>query len=169
MSAKLLSRETVHVQLQNVRQLGESKYWIPWTFNRVMMFTIVACAALSVSALEHFSSLSFTTLGHEESTVFLDKSATGHICNNKSMFTSYKAPDPSQSAVTTIGDTTFSAAGVGTVKWTWKDDDGQFHTYEFNDCLHFPLSPVSILSVTAFGQSHDHTFVDSAGEVSVKI
>ena len=167
-AVQLMTGETIHVRLRHLYQLGESQYCVPRSFQRLVALTTVTCAALSVSALEHFSSFSFTTFGHEESTVVLDNSATGHICNDKSMFTSYQKLDPSQSAVATIGDTTVSAAGVGTVKWTWKDDDGNLHTYAFNNCLHFPLSPVSILSVTAFGQSHDHTFAANAGEVSVK-
>jgi hypothetical protein len=40
-------------------------------------------------------------------------------------------------------------AGIGTVKWSWLDDDGRIHTHLF-EALYFPQSPVNILSVTQF-------------------
>ena len=52
---KLMTGHTIHVHLQHLYQLGESKYRVPWAFWRMVALTTVTCAALSVSALEHFN------------------------------------------------------------------------------------------------------------------
>jgi hypothetical protein len=36
--------------------------------------------------------------------------------------------------------------------WSWQDDDGKTHRYEFKDVYYFPQSPVNILSVTRFAK-----------------
>ena len=54
--------------------------------------------------------------------------------------------------VATIGGKGHPASGIGTVKWSWTDEDGNFHEYEIEDCLYFPQSPINILSVTAFAK-----------------
>jgi len=54
---------------------------------------------------------SFAAFGHEEITVVTDNSATGHICNNRTMFITYQPLDPSQNSVATIDSDT----SIGTV------------------------------------------------------
>ncbi len=53
-------------------------------------------------------------------------------------------------AVATIGDSTNQASGIGTVKWSWKDDPGLLHTHLIWNALYFPNSPINILSITEF-------------------
>ena len=57
------------------------------------------------------------------------------------------------SAVATIGGTDNIPEGIGTVEWTWRDDDGKVHTYRLDDVYYFPDSPVNLLSVTEFAKT----------------
>ena len=82
-------------------------------------------------------------------TVVCDNSANVHVCNDKSCFVGEIKLDRSLQ-VATIGGKKNTSAGIGTVRWKWKDDDGVFHTFEIRDVLYFPDSPVNILSVTKF-------------------
>ena len=66
--------------------------------------------------------------------------------------------------VATIGGQKNAATGMGTVCWTWKDDNGKKHTYDIEDALYFPSSPVNILSVTSFAaqlNDDDGTGIDT--------
>ena len=40
--------------------------------------------------------------------------------------------------VATIGGKLNQPAGIGTVKWTWKDDGGAVHTEHLENTLYFP-------------------------------
>ena len=84
------------------------------------------------------------------------------------MFITYTPLDPSQSSVATIGEHTASAAGIGTVRVSWYDDDHTLHTYDLPHMLHFPKSSVNLISVTAFGKVFDLQFLhDKGSEVSI--
>ena len=50
--------------------------------------------------------------------------------------------------VSTIGGKLNQHDGIGTVKWTWKDDGGEVHTKKLENKLYFPKSPINIMSVT---------------------
>ena len=50
--------------------------------------------------------------------------------------------------VATIGGKLNQPAGIGTMKWTWKDDGVAVHTKHLKNKLHFPKSPINIVSVT---------------------
>ena len=78
--------------------------------------------------------------------VVCDNSANMHICNNRDMFLSFRPI--SNGMVATIGGKLNRPSGIGTVKWTWKDDSGVPHTQELKDTLYFPKSPINIMSVT---------------------
>jgi len=52
--------------------------------------------------------------------------------------------------VATIAGQKNAASAMGTVRWQWKDDDGKTHSFDIQDVLYFPTSPVNILSVTGF-------------------
>ena len=43
--------------------------------------------------------------------------------------------------------------GIGTVRWSWTDDEGQLHTNKLNYVLYFPDTPVNIPSKTALSES----------------
>ncbi len=51
--------------------------------------------------------------------------------------------------VATIGGNKNVTAGMGSVRWSWKDDNGKLHSMDIQDVLYFPSSPVNILSITA--------------------
>ena len=70
-------------------------------------------------------------------TVICDNSANVHICNNKNCFVGDIEIDKSLQ-VATIGGKQNASAGIGTVHWKRKDDDGVFHTFEIRDVLYFP-------------------------------
>ncbi len=57
-----------------------------------------------------------------------------------------------QHFVATIGGNKNNAAGIGTVRWKWKDDNGKMHTYDIKNILFFPQSPINILSITEFAE-----------------
>ena len=50
--------------------------------------------------------------------------------------------------VATIGGKLNKTFGIGTVKWTWKDDGRAIHTELLENTLYFTKSPVKIMSVT---------------------
>ena len=83
--------------------------------------------------------------------VSYDNSANMHICNNKKMFTHYCNLTDVQN-VATIGGKNSKPTGIGTIKWSWWDDNGTTHQYELQDVYYFPQSPVNILSVTEFAK-----------------
>jgi len=96
-------------------------------------------------------------------TAVCDNSANVHICNNKSMFIG-EIRKTDKHYVATIGGQKNAATGMGTVRWEWKDDNGKQHTYDIEDTLYFPSSPVNILSVTSFAEQlkdDDGTGIDT--------
>ena len=54
--------------------------------------------------------------------------------------------------VATIGGQVNFPAGIGTVKWSWRDELGEVHTHLIENVHYFPSSPVNILGITAFGR-----------------
>ena len=54
--------------------------------------------------------------------------------------------------VATIDGKDLPPSGVGTVPLSWRDDDGKLYTTSLYECLHFPESPVNILSITQFAK-----------------
>ena len=80
-------------------------------------------------------------------TVVCDNSATGHICNDRSLFIDELRPVTGEQVMTIGGDDN-TPEGVGTVEWSWYDDDGKRHTYRLEEVYYFPQSPVNLLSVT---------------------
>ena len=57
--------------------------------------------------------------------------------------------------VATIGGTDFKPTGIGTVKWSWKDDEGKSHTHRLERVLYFPESAVNIISPNALADHYD--------------
>ena len=71
--------------------------------------------------------------------------------------------------VATIGGKGHTAAGMGTVKWSWRDDTGKLHECLIHEVLYFPMSPINILSVTSFArqsQDKEETGIDTKQEYS---
>ena len=84
-------------------------------------------------------------------TAICDNSANIHICNDRNMFVSMVAASVNK-VVATIGGQVNFPAGIGTVKWSWRDELGEIHTHLIKNVYYFPSSPVNILSITAFGR-----------------
>ena len=98
----------------------------------------------------------------DASFVVCNNSANTHICNDKSMFNFFSAT--TSGLVATIGGKLNRPTGIGTVEWTWNDDDGTSHTQQFDKCLYFPSSPINIMSVTSFAKQlgdEDGTGIDT--------
>jgi hypothetical protein len=85
----------------------------------------------------------------DTSFVICDNSANTHICNDKSIFSELREIS-SPTTVATIGGKNSQPSGIGTVIWSWQDDNTKTHQYEFKNVYYFPQSPVNILSITTF-------------------
>ena len=84
----------------------------------------------------------------------MDNSAKTNIFNDESMFVG-KLHEVDIFGVATIGGTDFKPTGMGTVKWSCKDDEGKSHNHRLEHVLYFPESPVKIISSTALADQYD--------------
>ena len=80
--------------------------------------------------------------------VIVDNSANAHIVNDKSLFVSDIKPMDPSTGVATIGGKDHRPEGIGTIRLSWRDDEGKSYTYHLKNTLFFTESPVNILSVT---------------------
>jgi hypothetical protein len=87
-----------------------------------------------------------------------DNSATGHICNDKSLF--HGPMVPSEYNVGSATGTS-NANLMGTVVLWVTDDEGVEHTFTLNDCVYLPESPVNLLSTRRLSEQ----FPDQNGRV----
>ena len=95
------------------------------------------------------SRISFFTKDPEN--VYVDNCANTHITNNKDHFVDFKSiRRGSRDKVSTVGGNAMPV-GEGTVKWSWRDDDGRSHTYLLKHCRYYPNSPACILSPSQLG------------------
>ena len=84
--------------------------------------------------------------------VYVDNCANCHITNTKAHFISYTPfSDADFSGLVNTIDGNTKPAGVGTVRWSWRDDEGKISTYDLPGCRYYPESPVCILSQTQLG------------------
>jgi hypothetical protein len=97
---------------------------------RMRTFHVLA-TALNIDSRTQDQSTSFDT---DSLMVICDNSANVHVCNNKNMFLG-ELRRTSEHCVATIGGNKNVAAGMGTVRWSWKDDNGQLHTKDIQDVL----------------------------------
>ena len=58
--------------------------------------------------------------------------------------------------VATIGGKLNQPAGIGMMKWTWKDDGGAVHTEHLENTLYIPKSPINIMSVTELAKQFNY-------------
>ena len=69
--------------------------------------------------------------------------------------------------VATIGGKYIISKEIGTVRWSWNDDEGQLHTKKLNNVLYFPDSTVNIISATVLDESikdDEGTFLPTKGK-----
>jgi hypothetical protein len=85
-----------------------------------------------------------------------DNSATGHICNDASMFHGDLVPSIYNVAT---ANGTGDASKMGTVILWLMDDEGVEHTFTIKECIYLPSSPVNILSTRRLSEH----FSDEAG------
>ena len=72
----------------------------------------------------------------DSSSMVCDNSANVHICNNRSMFVG-DLSSVSNHKVATIGGKGHQPSGIGTVRWSWRDDKGKLHEYDVENVLFF--------------------------------
>lgn len=73
------------------------------------------------------------------------------------------------SVVATIAGQVNMPDGISTVKWSWINDLGEFHTHLVEHVYFFPSSPINILGVTAFAHQladEEFTGVDTKWKTS---
>ena len=133
-----------------LRFRGRMKH--PWSKRRKKKKFHVHSTVLNIDKRIQDHPIAFDT---DAISVVCDNSANVHVCNDKSMFVS-PPRRTTQHYVATIGGKQNAALGMGTVRWSWRDDHGKTHTLDLEDVLYFPQSPVNILSVTSLAdQLHD--------------
>ena len=126
------------------KESPRSKHW-----SRTLLVLATVC---NIDEKAAQTSLNTSYFDSDTSMVICDNSANTHICNDKRMFTDYRDA-VTTTHVATIGGRNSKPAGIGTVKWTWTDDAGNSHTHHLKDVLHFPTSPVNILSITELAKA----------------
>ena len=62
-------------------------------------------------------------------TVVCDNSANSHICQHRHMFVGEIGKIDPRTGVSTIGGEDLRLSGIGTVHWSWDDDEGKTHTF----------------------------------------
>ena len=86
-----------------------------------------------------------------------DNSATGHICNDRSLFHGELVPSTfSVSAATGTSETNL----MGTIVLSVQDDDGVEHTFTLREVVYMKDSPVYLLSTRRLAEQ----FPDEAGD-----
>ena len=141
------------------RLLGTSSYgdlyetlFFDWFISTSSTVAQRSCAFTTVTQIFTADELkqyqSHTSYDTDGIACILDNSANAHIWSIRSSFVTFQPIDSCK--VATIGGTDHRATGIGTVKASWQDDNGKSHTYELQNVLYFPDSPVNIISITAF-------------------
>ena len=72
--------------------------------------------------------------------------------------------------VSTIGGKDLIKKLIGTVSWSWTDEEGKLHTKKLNNLIYFPDSPVNILSGTVLDEimkDDEGTFVLTKRKISM--
>ena len=62
-------------------------------------------------------------------TVVCDNSANSHICRHRHMFVGRIVKIYSRTGVATIGGEDLHLSGIGTVKWSWDNEEGKTHNW----------------------------------------
>jgi hypothetical protein len=141
MQGQSMNKKWVRMRSSKKHRHGSSKQWS----RRLMVLATVLNIDEKATGIDGITTL-FDT---DSSSVVCNNSANRHVCNDRRMFTELRDTPMTNTVVATIGGKTSIPTGIGTVKWTWKDDSGQEHTHHLTDVLYFPTSPVNILSITA--------------------
>ena len=81
-----------------------------------------------------------------QQTAIVDNCANMHVWSIHSHFVKYCSFSPGERAVSTIGSRSHYPHGIGDVSVSWRDDNDVVFQHVLKDVLHFPDSPVNIIS-----------------------
>ena len=87
-------------------------------------------------------------------TAIVYNSANTHISNDDSIVFG-KSHEVDIYGAVTIGGTYFKPIGIGTMKWSRKDDKGKLHNHILKRALYLPDSPVNIIISTFLAYQYD--------------
>ena len=127
---------------------SEPSHFVPPRFGQEYQSTVLTTVLNIDSRTNERNTVSFDS---DATTVVCDNSANVHICNDRKCFIGDLTPVHGHK-VATIGGRGHAPSGIGTVKWSWKDDAGGTHEFQIHNVLYFPQSPINILSVTEFAK-----------------
>ncbi len=130
-------RESVYFLRESLKYFGKINR--RKTVDTLMGFTTFAYSTLAASVNEN----TMTSFDTDSSFWVCDNSATGHICNNQSLFTGNLVP-----SIYIVGAATGTSepALMGTVELRITDDDGEKHKFTLTHVNYMPTSPVNLLS-----------------------
>ena len=80
----------------------------------------------------------------------MDNSANVHVVTDKRLFVGPILPCPTSVNVGTVVGSN-PPSGIGLARTQWQDNHGAKHEADLVDALHFPDSPVNVVSVTKLG------------------
>ena len=85
-----------------------------------------------------------------------DNCATHHVCSQRELFVELRTPDKEIGVRGVSGSST--AAGIGTVIFNLKDDDGRQHKIKLNNVVYLPDSAKNLLSIAQWSTDREHTW-----------
>jgi hypothetical protein len=113
------------------------------------MHTLNGFTTFAYSTLASVHKNTMTSFNMDSSFWVCDNSATGHICNDRTLF---------------IGNLTLEPLLMGTVQLLITDDDGEKHTFTLTHMNYMPTSPVNLLLTRILSkQFTDENRIDTHG------
>ena len=95
----------------------------------------------------HNLEASTVTFNSDTVTFVMDNAATGHICNDKTLFDGPLSKDSASGVITANGVTTHMQ---GNVRLKWFDDEHFEHEHLLTEVHYIPSAPVNLFSVPCF-------------------
>ena len=87
----------------------------------------------------------------EPESVYVDNFANTHILNKKDHFVEFNPIQrSSRDKVSTVGGFA-TPSGEGTMRWSWRNNNGRSHAHLLKNCHYYPDSPACIFSPSQFG------------------
>jgi len=137
--------------------LREFRKWLSKSFVRETIECVHAFTCIALTTMADLSTIDpLLSFDADSSFWVCDNSATGHICNDKALFTDELVP-----SIYEVG----SATGIstptlmGTVTLRLTDDEGAKHSFTLKNVNYLPDSPVNILSLRRLAE----LYPDAAG------
>ena len=103
---------------------------------------------------------------HKSTEFGTDNCATNHICHQKELFVSISQVNNNIGVRGVSGDT--KAAGLGSVRFTTKDDEGNQHNILLDNVFYLPTATKNLLSIAQWSATRrDNYSVTSHGTQSI--